>query len=92
MSMTKPIFKINTPYWSAYQRYHWEKGMWGVGLDLRRLKRAKEAGIKQIIVKTYGKTYQVSMRSLTRLFRSQRPVEYKKGTPLLVVPAKLLRS
>lgn len=88
----KLIFKIREPYWGAWQRYGWDKGVWGVGLNLRRLKRAKDKGIKQVLIKTQGKTYQVSMLTLTRLFRSDRPVEVKRNTQLMVVPKTKLEE
>lgn len=87
----KLIFKIREPYWGAWKRYGWDRGVWGVGLNLKRLKSGKERGVKEVLIKTRGETYQISMLSLTRLFRKERPVERKKGIQLLVVPNKILK-
>ncbi len=89
--MSKPVFKIKEPYWGAWKRYGWDKGVWGVGLNLHRIKKAKDQGAKEVIVQTNNQTYTVTIRSLTRLFRSERPVERKRGVQLLVVPNKILK-
>lgn len=84
------IINVKEPWWSAWQKFGWEKGMWGVGINAKDIQIAQELGedihlavgkksylVKPDRVKEYAETNNTKFRA-------------RWNTTLYVVPEKEL--
>jgi len=82
-------FNIHSPYFSAWQKYGWENGCWGIGLEKRQIDDLASKNGTAIV--KYGKSdieYTIKAKDV-----QQYPVEQVKtyNTFVYIVPKTALK-
>lgn len=86
-------FIIHQPFWGAWKIFGWPKGVWGVGLNLEKLKKAKREGVKKVRVFAYSNEYVCSFEKLKNFINKYKPAYMVgKGVILVVVPYTLFKK
>jgi hypothetical protein len=83
---------IQEAWWSAYQKFNWAKGIWGVGLNKKKVNEAISFNEKlEITVGKNPKVYTVSPVTVKNTAEKNKWIFNAKGVELYVMPHNLLR-
>ncbi len=84
--------QIREPWWSAWQKFGWEKGIWGVGINSKDIEAAIDLGedIELFIGKTGYTVVPTEIKNYARTNNTIHRARY--NTILYVVPEKVLRG
>lgn len=83
---THIVVKLREPYWDAWQKYNWEKGIEGLGVREALVRTAEMSGKKLMIRFKYG-DYEITAkkaRAMVELYKSNFVA--RDGTKLIVIP------
>ena len=86
------ILKINTPWWSAWKTFGWERGTWGIGLDKKKIDQCVLDN-DSLKVEIKGKTYcldPVKVWDYCCLNNTKFMTKY--GNSLYVIPNSFLKE
>jgi hypothetical protein len=77
--------KIKEPYWSAWKTYHWDKFVWGVGLNKNSVDYALEN--KEVVrVSAYKKKFLIMPEDILNQVNKYKSQTTARGTKLYVIP------
>lgn len=81
---------IREPWYSAWQKFNWEKGMWGVGINSRDVQIAEQLG--EDIYLTVGKREYLVKPGAVKSYAEKNSTKFKAryNTTLYVVPESML--
>jgi len=83
---------IQEAWWSAYITFGWAKGIWGVGLNKKKVEEAISLNEKlEITVGKEPKVYTVSPVTVKNTAEKNKWLFKAKGVELYVMPHNLLR-
>lgn len=83
---------IQEAWWSAWQKFGWAKGIWGIGINKKTIEKAiKDGEQMEITVGKEPKVYKVSPTTIKNLSEKNKWAYNAKGVELYVVPHNLLR-
>lgn len=82
---------INEAFWSAWQKYNWAKGVWGVGLNKKKVEEAisKKENL-EITVGKDTKKYLVSPKIVKSFAEKNKWFFVTKGVELYIFPHNLM--
>lgn len=88
------LIKLHQPYWGAWQKYGWDQGVEGYGVDVEKVKEAHRNG-ENIEILYHGKTYTVSPKKINEFYKISpiKPLFKTKrgGVTLVEIPRTLLK-
>ncbi len=85
-TITHIVLRLREPFWSAWQRYGFERGVEGYGLGVEALALAREKGKKiKIVVKKYG-TYEFNPTDIMMERYGKNTFTARDHKRLLVIP------
>ena len=90
MKKVNNYFHINYPFWSAWQKYGWEKDIWGLGLEKNRIDKLAETN-EMVVVSYYKSDKEYTIRAK----KCQKyPIEKIKDydTYVYIVPKNAMMS
>ena len=88
------IITLREPYWSAYKKYGWDYGVEGYGVNIKKVREARDTG-EPIDIKYKSLVYTVSIKKLLK-FYEESPIKplfkTKRGNVTLVqIPRTLMK-
>ena len=82
-------FYIRTPYFSAWQKYNWEKDVWGLGLNKERVDQSVENN-KDVLI-SYGRNKKIYSLSPKKI--QKYPIEMTSyNVELYIIPISILKK
>jgi hypothetical protein len=83
-TQTHLVTTLYEPYWSAWKRYGWTKGVEGFGIAIEALEKTEELGLKiKVHVVKYG-SYEISTKKARKWMHTKfLPRDHK---PIIVIP------
>ena len=89
---THLTIRLQQPYWGAWEKYKWEKGIEGFGLSEDLILKAIKKEKKIMISFKYGRYEIVGEKALEVSQKYQSFFKARDGTLLLVVPRTACRK
>lgn len=86
--------RIQEPYWGAWKKFGWAKGIWGVGFKAKDIDKAiKSKEQLEVTIYKFKDTYKISPVTV-RNFAEKNNCTYtaRHGTKLYVVPNTKLKK
>ena len=83
---THLLIRLHEPFWGAWQKYSWEKGIEGFGLSLALIKRAKTLKKKLMVSFPYGRYEITPRKACNQVKKYNSRFIAKDGTELYVIP------
>lgn len=89
---------VQEPWWGAWSRFSWAKGIWGVGLDSNKVKNAiKKKQKLEVHIKYFGSTFTISPTRVRNYAEENNTIfmagKAKRKTKLYVIPyTKLVKK
>ena len=85
--------RIQEAYWGAWKQYGWAKGIWGIGLDAKKVELAlKRKQSIQLKIYNFPETFVVSPRTVINYAKKNKTTKMARKTKLYIVPQTLLKK
>lgn len=84
---------IKEPFWSAWKKFGWDKGIPGVGLDVNTVQQAvNRKEDLEISLYTYPETFIISGELVQSICESNHYIHHaKNNTTLYIIPKNILK-
>ena len=79
--------RIQEPWWSCYKKFGWAKGIWGIGIDAKKVNLAiKRKESLELKIYTFPETFVVSPVTVKNYAEKNKTTQMARGTKLYIIP------